>query len=729
MAIFTFNNPSGSSYFTLETVTTSSFYDASSLKNTLGVYSNFVNLSRDGLVTSSYISSVVVPNGTGSFTFDPTFSVFGTSSVYIRGTGEFTTTVSTYSGSFTLTPTQMYGAGILNTFALTPIPAFQARVSADGGSYEAFECQNNVFANTPVNILQTASLLLTPNAGKTSKLYSILPENGNGDFTVTRATTATRVNSAGLVELVPYNLITWSQDFSNANWSKTISSITYNQPDPFGGNNAALCTFTNVSTSRIDQNLSIIAGNTYTLSAWIKGVDITDFRFIFGSSQAVFVTSQIVNGEWVRVSATVTATTTGTYAQAIARTANTNGESFYIYGAQLVEGSTALPYQKTETRLNIPRLDYSLGSCPNLLLEPQRTNIALYSEEFDSATWTKTALTVTENTTISPSGIQDADTILGNGTSSSRGVSQIISVTSGTTYSTSFYVKKNTNNFVQILFSGAIFSTNAWANFDLNSGVLGSIGSAATASIESVVDGWYRCTIVATATATSSNSLFLNLVTSATSIRNESNTLSTSVYLWGAQLEAVAYATSYIPTTTASVTRNADQVFNTSASSLIGQTEGTIFIYFTLLPNNDNNSYLFAVSDGTQANLIRSEIFVVSPTLSRFRTGITTLGTSQVDTFTNIAQFNNKMAISYKLNDVKIFLNGVLIASDTSATIPATSGVYLGSRNNVGNFIGSYYKSFMLFPTPLTDDQLELLTGDSFNTYAEMASYYNYITQ
>jgi hypothetical protein len=98
-------------------------------------------------------------------------------------------------------------------------------------------------------------------------------------------------------------------------------------------------------------------------------------------------------------------------------------------------------------------------------------------------------------------------------------------------------------------------------------------GASATATITDFGNGWYRCTMTATATATASGSGFsLRLITSATSARAESNSLATSVHLWGAQLEAGAYPTSYIPTTTATVTRNADVISKTGISSLIGQT-------------------------------------------------------------------------------------------------------------------------------------------------------------
>ena len=732
MAIFTFNNPSGSSYFTLETVTTSSFYDASSLTNTLGVYSNFVNLSRDGLVTSSYISSVVVPNGIGSFTFDPTFSVFGTSSVYIRGTGEFTATVSTYSGSFTLTPAQMYGAGILNTFALTPIPAFQARVSADSGSYEAFECQNNVFANTPVNILQTASLLLTPNGYKEGKLYSIIPENGNGDLTVTRATTATRVNSAGLVELVPYNLVTWSEDFSNVLWVKNEATISSNIATAPNGTTIASKLIENTANDshHIYQNATTSGVNTFSFYAK-KGERTFVYAYADSVAQGkcfnltsgtlgvniisapINATIESVGNDWFRCTITVSITIASALRIGLCSADGTfsylgNGTSgAFIWGAQLVEGTLPLNYLRTETRLNIPRLDYSNGTCPSLLVEPQRTNLALRSEEFDSAlVWFPVDVTVSANNTTSPDGTVNADKLIATAVTSTHIIlQQPAGSVSGTTSSVSIFAKASGLSNIQILNNAGGLGV---ANFNLSTGTA-TLVNGVSASIQDYGNGWYRCIMTYTPTSTGNFNIQIRLAD------NSGNTTflgngTDGIYLYGAQLEAGSYPTSYIPTTSAAVTRNADQVYKTGISSLIGQTEGTIYLEADIQKHNDTEFYI-AISNGFS---LGEAIYLQQPSSGALYILFRTSGLTPTIVVSS-ANWNigfNKIAIAYNSTSGEVFINGASQGTVALSALPTCSQLTIGARPDApGNLVGSGgYKVATLFKTRLSNSELATLT-------------------
>ena len=294
----------------------------------------------------------------------------------------------------------------------------------------------------------------------------------------------------------------------------------------------------------------------------------------------------------------------------------------------------------------------------------------------------------------------------GDGTFAQHQIRQSGVVISGLSYTTSIYAKKNTNNFIQIYNIISFFGSNVWANFDLNNGVVGSVGTATTASIQNVGNGWYRCAITGTATASSSGSIsFFNLITSATSVRGENNSLSTSVFLWGAQLEAGSYATSYIPTTTASVTRNADSITrnNIYTNGLITAAGGT---WFVEIRNNISRTRDLAsrIGIGDTSNLGANNISLGSAsngraTMQKFIAGIPTgLFTTTTDTC--------KLAIKWNGATADIFQNGVKVVSATAFT---TTNMEFLKSNTLG--VPFFINQMALFPTPLTDAQCLALTA------------------
>jgi hypothetical protein len=286
-----------------------------------------------------------------------------------------------------------------------------------------------------------------------------------------------------------------------------------------------------------------------------------------------------------------------------------------IWGAQLVKGSSALTYQKTVDRLDIPRIDYTDGGCPSILLEPERTNLVKRSQEFDNNTgFQKNLSSISANTTTAPDGTLTADTWTGDGAAGTHYIAQTVSATSGVAYTQSVFAKKGTNNFLQIVGSVSIYTTaTVFANFDLENGVVGSVGISAKATITDFGNGWYRCTMTATATATASgNGFLLWLITSATSARVESTSLATSVHLWGAQVEAGAYPTSYIPTTTATGTRIADVINRDDihTNNLITDEGGTWFVHLinnVVMSRDTSNVGLFI---GNSSNGVTGDVLL-----------------------------------------------------------------------------------------------------------------------
>jgi hypothetical protein len=554
-----------------------------------------------------------------------------------------------------------------------------------------------------MSLLDTASLIVTPNAYKEGKLYSVIPSDGSGDLSVTRATTATRVNSQGLVERVPYNLVTYSQKFDNADWLKqgggtgTTPSVTANYTAaPDGTLTADRIQFSKGSGTTSSDFALVIQGDVNltsngTLSIYLKsntGSTQNVLAYWSNGQGAVFqVTSQ-----WQRFTINnITAAFAGIHFGTRGGTGNffnggDNTLDISLWGGQVNEG-TLKDYQATETRLNIPRLDYSNGSCPSLLVEPQRTNLCTYSEDFTNVVWGKFLTTITPNTTISPSGVQNADTF--ETSSNSSGVLFINSFVTSGDKTFSIYAKKGSNDILDMGFTDV---TDFTARFNLSSGTLVSQTSGLTSTITSVGNDWYRLTVSKNISAL--GSIFLINLTPS---------INKTMFLWGAQLEAGAYPTSYIPTTSASVTRNDDFISKTSATSLIGQTEGTIFVDFY----NDGNTIYnpFSISDGYYGDAIYFEQFLGQ------MYGVIWDGGSQQFSFNAgaLSIGNHKMAIAYKTNDIAFYIDGVLKATDSSATIPTCSRIDVGYLASA-----TVYKTFInaaaLWKTRLTNAQLAQLT-------------------
>jgi hypothetical protein len=556
-------------------------------------------------------------------------------------------------------------------------------------------------------LLNRASLLVTPTLYKEGVLYPQIPTyNSNGDFSVTRATTATRVNAAGLVELVPYNLLRYSEQFDNAAWVKTAGiSVSANSAiAPDGTLTADTFAFVD-STSRVAQTVSLGAGG-YTLSVYAKNEGGTGTCRLRGTVDGTLSTllTFTPTSTWQRFEITFTAVTSIT--EIHIRSTDAVG-NFAFWGAQLVQGTSALTYQATETRLNIPRLDYSLGSCPNILLEPQRTNLALWSQQFDDASWLKSNATVTANATISPSGIQNADKLFEDSTTNRHFLSRG-SVPVGQSI-LSVFAKQGERKNIGI----GNASEAAYAVFDLSNGTLVSIsglgGVLSNAKIQSIGDGWYRISVENNRASLSGFGIVTANDLGQVSYLGDGTS---GVYIWGAQIEAGAYATSYIPTTSASVTRNADVISrgNIFTNGLVTASGGT---WFVDIRNNrvltrDTFGGLEVTNSATTSRII---IYNTGGTnrISIFITGAGVVFVTTSDTA--------KLAIKWNGTTADVFQNGIKVVSNVALTttqfqiLQATAGVPFNIN------------SMALFPTPLTDGECSMLTSGVYTpalAYAQL---------
>lgn len=588
-----------------------------------------------------------------------------------------------------------------------------------------------------MSLFDDASLIITPNAYKEGKIYAIKPTDGSGDLSVVRATTATDVNSSGLIEDTPYNLLQRSEEFSNAIWSKSNTTITANTiTAPNGSLTADKLVENNLNGVHIIlQSLTLVVGTTYTVSCFLKAGERNRGRLRVLGSSAQEVEFNLQNGtstggviqnfgnEWYRISFTFVAngasssiviflsdSTTGNSGFNYTYTGNgTNG--FFIWGAQLVTGSSAREYFPTTDRLNVPRLDYTNSTCPSILVEPQRTNLALRSEEFDNVAWAGSAV-VTANTNTSPNGALNADTLNDNSAIVFREKSQAITIPVNSTITCSVFIKKTIGtptyfpaialNFTPTsLRTARVILNTTTGTFNLE-----GVTAIGVSAIVTDFNDYWRLELKATDNG--SNTVVTALFYPAISL--DGITLSVlatgSNVFWGAQMELGSNATSYIPTVASTVTRNADVFSKTGISSLIGQTEGTLFVDVNYKAESILKTFL---NLGTTTSS-----YIAIGARANNKMGMEVVNSSvQVNGFSTATYSTNqrlKIAMTYKLNDFKLYVNGILQATDTSGTVPAKAEVYLGSYGN-GTFQATDgINSAILWKTALTDAELISLT-------------------
>lgn len=294
---------------------------------------------------------------------------------------------------------------------------------------------------------------------------------------------------------------------------------------------------------------------------------------------------------------------------------------------------------------NIPRIDHTGGGCPTLLLEPQRTNLQVYSEQFDSAVWTKSRTTITANNTISPNGELTADKLTGTGTGSSY-VYDGISLTSGNTYTISIFVKPiaSISSFAINVFGGV-----GTAYFNLVDKTIGTItGDFTSSKIEDYGNGWLRLSGTLTlSSATGTKNIGYGLF----------NFNGDQYYLFGAQVEQGSYPTSYIASTSGLITRQKDICINGGDADLFDITEGSFFV--DVLPFNNGTVNTISLSNGTFSQRILIQFQSNGTQVRLYSNG----GVSNYQTIT----FNqrNKILVTFKLNEYKFYINGSLGSTDT----------------------------------------------------------------
>lgn len=368
---------------------------------------------------------------------------------------------------------------------------------------------------------------------------------------------------------------------------------------------------------------------------------------------------------------------------------------------------------------NEPRFDHDpiTLACRGALIQDARTNLALRSDEFDDAAWTKQAATVSANSSAAPDGATTADTLRQDGTTASHGATAGLTATSGVTYTLSVYAKADAANILQLTYGnvGGTFSGVGFANFNLSTGVVSANGGTLVGfGIEALGGGFYRCWIAATATATGSTVAWLAIGNSPTYTRlaTFAGDGTSGLIVWGAQLEAGAFPTSYIPTAGSQVTRAAESLIISGAafSSCIDVRQGTFVceVWRTAV-SQSVNQYLAVMNDGSNDNRVgcgmssgAGGVFMVRNTSAA--------GALITPTTTTPIAGRNRVAWRYAPDNVAVCLNGGAVAALSSHVIAATV-----NRLEIGHQLNAQHldnvMSFLhYYPAALPNADMQALT-------------------
>ena len=507
--------------------------------------------------------------------------------------------------------------------------------------------------------------------------------------------------------LAEQNLLTYSQTFSNAAWTKQNATITDNFSIAPDGTTTASKLTANTSAARIYQGGT--TGNVQaTASIWIKrrtGTGNVNWEIVgVGVGPLITVTSS-----WQQVTYTATVLAGGIFYFGLRM--DTAGDEIDIWGAQLEQRSSVTAYNATTTSaitnyipqlltapINAPRFDFNptTGESLGLLIEEQRTNLLLQSENVTSSPW---GAGVSGTSTRVQSGWNAGFNIAQiTATSANGGLRQTISgLTSGQVYTLSFYLQSTLTSVI-VRGENSLSTYGASLIADINP-TTGAIGTNAGFVITSAPLGngrVYKCVLPA-----AGGSLFLN-------IEWISATTNIPFYLGAFQLEAGAFATSYIPTTSAQVTRASDNasMTGTNFSSWYNQAEGTLYAEASTVSNG--NACVYGIGDST-SNIIR--MFKQNGNQAVYQVVKDATFSANLGMATTWTSGYGKIASVYKTDDFATSYNGGTSVTDTSGAVPIVNTVLtIGIGAGVASLNG-YIKKIAYYPIRVTNTQLQALTG------------------
>ena len=531
----------------------------------------------------------------------------------------------------------------------------------------------------------------------------------NKEFDFSRTTSGTYIDKDGVLQTAElYNLVTYSEDFSQ--WTLSNTSVTSGQIGYDGTDKAWLLeSATDGNARRIQQSVSTSGEQTFSLYAkkgsvnfliiYANGVAGRFFDLNNGTIGAGFggtpdnsQITEISNG-WYRCSITINASSTAMLVYPIATNGSlvtSAGDNIYIQNAQINQGTQPLAYQYTNGLQGLPRISYENG-VGHLLLEPQRSNLLLQSNSFDTS-W---AALSTGSVVGGQSGVYGSNDAWELTSTSSGGNVYQANSNSGT-QTFSVYAKGDGSTGIRLYAFGSV---NANAYFNLSTGVVLGASNTLASSIENVGGGWYRCSISFNQTNTG-----LRFYTS----NNSTSLAAGTIYIQHAQLESGSYPTSIIETTTTQVTRNADVCNNSGSAQDFNSEEGVLYVELKLDTNALQNQYSM-ISIGDALNNRVQLTFIQNSNDFSAIVG-SSIGTRELLFPFNYGSYN-KIALKYDSSGFKVFHNGVFVGNNTYA-ISGLDLQTLQFRFPTGTQYDFYGKvrNLQVFTEALSDEELQQLT-------------------
>lgn len=550
--------------------------------------------------------------------------------------------------------------------------------------------------------------------------------------TTTAAITEGQIASSAL-----WNLLLRSQEFDNTTtWTNSIGGTginpvrtANNAVAPDGTTTADTITFntgantTSSDFSFVQQTPTFTAGIAHTMSFWIRGTvggEKLTVRHVSGGSYTLVTATT----SWQRITITETANAGANVQIGIRQNVSGHGvinstATVEFWGAQINEGSTALEYRSTtSSALWLPRFQNNpvTGNAEGLLIEGGATNLMQQSAAVRTSPWSVSNLTTIGPSITAPDGTTNGVEIVAtNGSGPGAGQTlQIVSGISATTaYTTSVFFKpKGTAVNTQVIVrarNGGTFLSDMSVVFDHATGTVGSITSgtwtATSATSTNVGNGWYRFTFTGTTPATTTN-IVVFLMNANTGNGTD------GVYAWGAQVEAQAFASSYIPTTTASVARGADSAVmsGTNFSSWYNQSEGAVLCEMSGLPLGLVSGRAWQIDDGSNSNRhLALGVGGVSATVTHICTVLGSAQASMTSTSQNLT-IPFKTAYGYRVDDFASVINAAAPLTDTLGTIPTVDRLNIGQGITGLVHINAPIRRIAYWPTRLPNATLQSLT-------------------